>query len=1359
MNTYQIVVVVAAFVSAIVLGIPAVGPFVRELQEKGPLLDLRDESGGIHTSRLLDLAFVLLCAVLFSLLLVDALLLSGRPVGDIFFSTLYTLIITATVTLSLLFMWYRDRAELGVAWWAVVTLALLVLEPGGEFAPKREPGTRDGINLWIPVLSLVFLAISMWVYVFGHPLDKAISRLRRTQVRLFMLLVVGLAVLALGQQYKNFVENDSRTPNTSSKNVDPLIKAATDWDVTQTRIFYMVASDAHLIDDYERLHSNIAAETEAPSGSEDERPSPLAMRLEQEGFLELPIAELVDELTRLVEADEDREEIERVLVEGYSIPQELAGELVTLAFTSTQLPELRVTRVARLLDYFENLSPQDQLNFLSKRLFWIHPTGVVGQNQPVIPLPGITPRERFDALDERRMMSALETLPNQRNALLWEFSYPENIETAFAEDVFGLRNFQPFGPFADLLDEDEEPELFQDLGSGSYVRRLQEQLSLPTAYEAYLAFAEYEIYARQLQAEEISRAGGGRPTEDKVQELLADYDSLGPDLRRSVDFYLIENEDREEREEHFDALVLLAHEDLAPNVTMLDQTEVRDLADYLDPRVRVTGEALAAQTAQEIRNRYDPDQIRIIRELLQKEEPAAPVANLLDQDVQALVVGIDQEMDRDQRNLLFGVIENPINIVMPELLEKSIIVEAEDSTVASIDQRFREESATVFSDLFAASDDDEQRNFLHVLALDLYQASGEYAIGAFSLIIAQATAWWEVAGLLVASFILAPFVMASAILGLYAARRLTARDRLRELVVSEASQRSRGQYALGMTDRVRGRTDIITQLVKLAGRGWSSIAVVGRRGVGKTRVLYELLRNGQDENRPTSITAWVSAPSKFEEAEFVESVFERITADIENAISICLGAKPLEVRRLENGAMLAGVAIYVVFVIIVALIFYLLWSAVRGQGQVVTTWFSILIVFALSGVALALHITRVQPVNLSSWLERDRSSNPHTVLLYREARRARAFLDARRNLNVNPSEQSTWLSLFKTSVTVTLGLAFVSSLLLLLLSGLDLFLLLFFLGSGLLLAAFVRLETKSNQVTRGYSLMSLVSTYRDFVERTVYRIRQGALGERQEDEFEIVVCIDELDKIVSADELRDFLRRMKVILEIPGAYYYLSLSEDALQALYLGAAEGKNEIDSTFDHIVSIPPVKCELGAEIAASYIQKNSQMELPGRVTRMVGAVSFGVPRDIVRRCDELLMQAEFPEVHATWISDDLRRRQAQLAFGEQLLSKQEQSAYSQEAEKAATAIKEFVDDELRSSRATPRTMQIVLSLWVLALLSLAATLADEEWEQFSETLRDIGYRIADEPAVNLIEELASLHRTIIEQVPADLLPVDEQ
>ena len=107
---------------------------------------------------------------------------------------------------------------------------------------------------------------------------------------------------------------------------------------------------------------------------------------------------------------------------------------------------------------------------------------------------------------------------------------------------------------------------------------------------------------------------------------------------------------------------------------------------------------------------------------------------------------------------------------------------------------------------------------------------------------------------------------------------------------------------------------------------------------------------------------------------------------------------------------------------------------------------------------------------------------------------------------------------------------------------------------------------------RALSLMSLIAEYRAFASTIVYRPGRGALGRTSNMVFPLV-CVDELDKIVDFEDIRTFVAGLRQSSRYQVFDYYVSLAEDTLNELYLGPAEGKNEIDSSFDHIIRIPPV------------------------------------------------------------------------------------------------------------------------------------------------------------------------------------------
>jgi hypothetical protein len=500
------------------------------------------------------------------------------------------------------------------------------------------------------------------------------------------------------------------------------------------------------------------------------------------------------------------------------------------------------------------------------------------------------------------------------------------------------------------------------------------------------------------------------------------------------------------------------------------------------------------------------------------------------------------------------------------------------------------------------------------------------------------------------------------------------------------------------------------------------------------------MRQDQAGGRPTAVTAWVTAPSRFDEAEFVESVLERLASDVENAISLSLGAKPLDVRRLEAQTSLLGIIIFAVFIILLAILFSLMSGRVSSDG-IIITWFPVLVILSSSLAALLIYFSRLQPIDLTSWLERDRSNSPQTVLLYREARRVRDYLNNRRKAQLLPASQNASWTYLRIIAIAVFGLVVGLAVYNMMNNGPDQISIMLVLVVTVLLISLFLVGTRQSAVIQGFSLMSLISEYRDFVERTVYRIRNGALGQHNLDDFEVVVCIDELDKIIESTELLQLLRRIKAIFEIPGTYYYLSLSEDGLRALYLGAAEGKNEIDSAFDHIIQVPPVDCNVGTQIASAFLQKHSNQAAQPRLERAIAAISFGVSRDIIRRCGEVLAKDQLAAVTPRLMIDNLRFRQTDLAYDEYVLSKQDVDPLKSNPSKTARYLTDAFGREVFEGKKA----RVMLSQWVLALLVMVVDFPDTEWEQLSERLRDIGYRILDESVEVLLEELKQLTEQI--------------
>jgi len=145
--------------------------------------------------------------------------------------------------------------------------------------------------------------------------------------------------------------------------------------------------------------------------------------------------------------------------------------------------------------------------------------------------------------------------------------------------------------------------------------------------------------------------------------------------------------------------------------------------------------------------------------------------------------------------------------------------------------------------------------------------------------------------------------------------------------------------------------------------------------------------------------------------------------------------------------------------------------------------------------------------------------------------------------------------------------------------------------------------------------ISLVEMYRQYVREIIYRIENGALGNTKSG---VVVCIDELDKITDDKELRDFIRNAKSVFDLEGVRYFLSISEDALASFNLGSISGKNEFDSSFDHVVRLKHLELKDAIKITKQYVVDKFRIALDEKATAIIGILSFGVPRDIIRKAE---------------------------------------------------------------------------------------------------------------------------------------------
>jgi hypothetical protein len=139
----------------------------------------------------------------------------------------------------------------------------------------------------------------------------------------------------------------------------------------------------------------------------------------------------------------------------------------------------------------------------------------------------------------------------------------------------------------------------------------------------------------------------------------------------------------------------------------------------------------------------------------------------------------------------------------------------------------------------------------------------------------------------------------------------------------------------------------------------------------------------------------------------------------------------------------------------------------------------------------------------------------------------------------------------------------------------------------------------------------------------------------------MIIAVDELDKIGSADRAQQFVNEIKSIFGASGTQFLVSVSEDALASFERRGMPVRDAFDSAFHEIVRVDYLTLADTAQLVSSRV-----IGLPEPFTWLVHCMSGGLPRDVVRTARAMVALAEQPppsldDVCAVLVDDDLRRK----------------------------------------------------------------------------------------------------------------------
>jgi hypothetical protein len=346
-----------------------------------------------------------------------------------------------------------------------------------------------------------------------------------------------------------------------------------------------------------------------------------------------------------------------------------------------------------------------------------------------------------------------------------------------------------------------------------------------------------------------------------------------------------------------------------------------------------------------------------------------------------------------------------------------------------------------------------------------------------------------------------------------------------------------------------------------------AIGLSGSRGAGKTTLMRSLCRSAKgDESQREVLAAIVDAPVSYDAREFVLHLFSRVCCEVLGPDRVAElrgwgrgarpGANPLA-RILTRPLTLAGLVSAVVgygVVMVEVLDLGVGMSRVAWGGVLMLGGFVVLQAELIGERQRRSRMPGATPLSLASGDPEDRDIEIAAMRL--------------RQIWFQQSFTSGWSGGLKTPIGIEGGVS----------------------GST---------ELAEQQL----SFPEIVSMFKDFLGQ-IASSRQVRLG------------IDELDKMED-ETARRFLNEIKVIFRVPGCFFFVSISEDAMSFFERrGGLPFRDVFDSSFDDVAHVPQLRFQVSRELLDRRI-----VDLPLPFACLLHCLSGGLPRDLIRAARDLV------------------------------------------------------------------------------------------------------------------------------------------
>lgn len=119
--------------------------------------------------------------------------------------------------------------------------------------------------------------------------------------------------------------------------------------------------------------------------------------------------------------------------------------------------------------------------------------------------------------------------------------------------------------------------------------------------------------------------------------------------------------------------------------------------------------------------------------------------------------------------------------------------------------------------------------------------------------------------------------------------------------------------------------------------------------------------------------------------------------------------------------------------------------------------------------------------------------------------------------------------------------------------------------------------------------------------------------------YVVVIGIDELDKIATADKAHQFVNEVKAVFGVRGVFYLVSVSDSAISSFARRGLAVRDAFDSAFDEIVRVGHLD-----HLQAKSVLSRRVIGLSEPVVGFCHCLSGGLPRDLIRACRALFHES---------------------------------------------------------------------------------------------------------------------------------------